>query len=337
MENPSPPRHPRLAWLALAAFGTLLLLPATRYLLRTQFQMEPLTYSTEPNLPAERAAAAHLPDDYAVQLALAVQLPTTFANADAADPLAQAKARNLRLEALTRRFASNSSSYANLLRYMTSGDVQIHRSDDYNFVSDPDAGKNASPPPSPESLAMFDAAAQKGAEFDPDNAYFPMMRAVGLLSAHRDREALESFQTAARCSRWTEYYQDEVNGQNRLQRAAYGEQNAIRQMNNAAALPFPHYAQLRNAARVATHLTADQEAAGNAEEGIAVRHALICRTAHRPLALPARTGGDRCRTRPARRGPSDGSGALPGIRRLAFADCLCRIDHQDLHREDNAW
>jgi hypothetical protein len=63
-----------LAWLALVAVGTLLVMPATRYLLKTQMQMQGMTYSTETNLPAEHLIAARMPDDYPVQLALIVGL-----------------------------------------------------------------------------------------------------------------------------------------------------------------------------------------------------------------------------------------------------------------------
>ena len=55
MDSPSPPRHHRLAWLALATFGTLLLLPGTRYLLKTQMRMQTLTYSTTTDFSQERA------------------------------------------------------------------------------------------------------------------------------------------------------------------------------------------------------------------------------------------------------------------------------------------
>jgi len=273
MENPSPPRHHRLAWLALATFGTLLLLPGTRYLLKTQMRMQALTYSTETNVPAERAAAARMPDDYPIQLALATEMPTSFPDANAADPMVRSKARNRRIAALAQRFPNNPSVYANCLRYMTMGEVRVARSDDGSSPVVPVGTQVV--PIAPESLEMFDAAAQKGAELDPDNAYFPMMRAVGLFNARRDSEALAALQAAGRCAHWTEYYQDESDGQNRLQAATYGEQGAVQHLNVAANLLFPQYAQLRAEARLAMHLAGEAERDGDTAKGVAIRHALM--------------------------------------------------------------
>jgi hypothetical protein len=275
MENPSPPRHHRLAWFALAAFGTLLLLPATRSLLRTQLKMEALTYSTETNLPAERAAAASLPDDYPVQLAAATPLPPTVnGNVTAlGDGMARALTRTRNIAALSQRFPNNPSLYANLLRYMTLGEMRVMRDDD---IVTPVAGRAVTVyRPAAESVAIFEAAAQKGAQLDPDNAYFPTMRAIGLFNAHRDGEALDSLQAAARCSRWAEYYQDDAEGQIRLQSLVYGERGALQRLSTYANLLFPQYSQLRSVARVAVRLASQQEAAGNAEAALAIRHAVM--------------------------------------------------------------
>ncbi len=275
MENPSPSRHHRLAWLALATFGTLLLVPVTRYLVRSQLQMESLNYSTETNLPAERAAAARLSNDYPVQLALATETPTTFTAPTDADPMAQTKARNRRIAALEQRFPNNPSVYANLLRYMALGELRILRTDGDSPAASGSAQKVSPYQPSSETVAMFENAAQRGVELDPDNAYFRMMQSIGLFNAHRDAEGLEALKAAGRCSHWAEYYQDEADGQNRLQEATYGERGAIQRVNNAANLLFPQYASLRSEARLVRFLTANEEIAGNTEEAIRVRHALM--------------------------------------------------------------
>lgn len=273
MENSSPPRHHRLAWLALATLGTLLLLPATRYLVRSQMQMEALTYSTETNLPAERAAAARMSDDYPVQLALAAETPSPFAVMLGTDPMAQSKARNRRIAALIPRFPNSPSVCANLLRYMMLGEVRMQRTDG----DPPPASAVPAIPyqPSLEAREMFENAAQKGVQLDPDNAYFRMMQAIGLFNAHRDSEALDALKAAGRCSHWAEYYQDEASGQNRLQAAVYGERGAVQRVNNAANLLFPQYASLRSEARLVRYLAGNAELAGNTEEALAVRHALM--------------------------------------------------------------
>jgi len=273
MENPSPPRHHRLAWLALATFGTLLLLPGTRTLLKTQMRMQTLTYSTTTDFSQERAAAARLAEDYPVQLALATKIPPAPLDSGFSPnhSLEQSKARNRRIAALAQQFPNSPSVYANELRYMTLGDMHLKRE-----------LKPADMPadvkvyvPSEETQEMFLTAAQKGAALDPDNAYFPMMETVGLLAAHRDREAMDALKTAGRCRQWREYFQDDLDGQNRLQSAAYGEQGAVQHLVTAASLLFPQYAQLRSAAQVTARLAAQEEFAGNTAEGIEIRHALM--------------------------------------------------------------
>ncbi len=276
----SAPRPHRLVWLAAAAFGALLLLPATRHLLRMDVQFESLTFASQLDLAAERAAASHLSNDYPVQLALATEAPTAYSDAPPpdVDPMAQSKARNRRILALTERFPNNPSVYANLLRYMSLGEMHVSRDEDLLF-----SGQKILPPSpnvirhysSPESLAMFDAVAEKGEQLDPDNAYFPMLRAAGLFAAHRDSEALESLKKAGACSKWTEYFQDDVAGQNQLQQEAYGNRGAIPRFSNTANLLLPHYTELRKTARIAMYLEAEEERAGRNEEGIAIRHALM--------------------------------------------------------------
>jgi len=215
MENPS--RRPVLAGVTLIALGTLLL-PATRYVIRAHAQMESLTYSSNSNPEAERLAAARMADDYPVQLALAAEMPNSSTVSPPGDPTKWSTVRNHHLEALTTRFPNGPSAYANLMRFMTTGDVRLDRDDDY--VSDT-AAKTDRTACSPEWLSMFDSAAQSGARLDPDNAYFPMMRAIVLFNMHRDSEALNALKAAGRCSRWTEYYQDENEGRIRLQNATY--------------------------------------------------------------------------------------------------------------------
>jgi len=275
MENPSPPRHHRLAWLALATFGTLLLLPGTRYLLKTQMRMQTLTYSTTTDFSQERAAAARLASDYPVQLALATRLPSDSNGTgyDPLHPLEQSKARNRRIAALEQQFPNNPSVYANLMRYMSLGEMRLMR--DPKPADTSTAANVQVYVPSEETQEMFLAAAQKGAALDPDNAYFPMMETVGLLAAHRDREAMDALKIAGRCSQWKEYFQDDLDGQNRLRSATYGEQGAVQHLYTAASLLFPQYASLRSAAQVAARLAAEEERDGNTAEGIEIRHALM--------------------------------------------------------------
>jgi len=268
-------------WLALTTLGTLLVVPATRHLFTTQARMATLTYSLDTDAALESAAAARLPNDYPVQLAHAAESPTSSfwsetdcfpADPPAKDPLLERQTRNQRIEALCQRFPDNPSAYANVLHYMTIGEVYARRDDD-GSGPDPNADKR-SHPVSSESLERFEAAVQKGRQLDPDNAYFPMMQAVGLFAIHRDAEALDAFKAAGHCSHWNVYAQDSFDGLNRLQCAAYGDRGAIQRLLNVEEQVFP-YGVLRSAARVAIHLAKDQEIAGDRENALAVRHAVM--------------------------------------------------------------
>ena len=273
MEKSSPRRF---RWIRLVSsmFGILLLLPATRYLLRMQFQMETLTYATQLDHAAERAVAERLPDDYRVQLALVMESPST--SVDAA--LSQSKywessnIRHSHIHALMQRFPNNPSVYANLLCLMTS-DVYI--SLDSNSYFPHTIVRSSHHQPSPESLALFMTLAQKGAQLDPNNAYFPMMQANALLAVYQDQEAVYALKRAGRCTHWTEYFQDEVEGRNRLQSAVYGDRGAIQRLDNVNDLMLPQCYQLRQASLVASSLAEQAERSGNAQEGIAIRHALM--------------------------------------------------------------
>jgi len=271
----SPPRRNRWFWLVLVTFGLLCLLPATRRLLRMQVQMETLTYARQPDLARERAVAERLTEDYPVQLAFATRDLFSFSDVavGVAYSGAAAKARNRRIEALIERFPNNPSIYANFLRYMTTSEVHLSR--------DPRASvEHFAPPttpyfPAPDALDRFLAAAHKGAELDPDNAYFPVMQAVGLFAAYRDPEALETLKSAGRCGHWSEYLQDEWDGLKRLEDAAYGARLPLRSVCIFYNQVFPQYASIRSMERVALSLAEKNEHAGNNRGGIVVRHALM--------------------------------------------------------------
>lgn len=238
-------------------------------------QTDAFSYTDERDPAVERAAASSHPQDYPLHLALASDVVSLSDSESAvkAMPTAASKARNERLQALTLRFPNRPSVYANLLRYMTLGDVKMWYGETKAMGASSAAPSAAAP--APEALAMFAAAAQKGVQLDPNNAYFPMMQAMSLFAAHREGEALDALKAAGRCTQWNEYYADDIAGRLRLQRASYGEQLAIQQMNSVYALPFPQYAQMRAAGRAAVRLAAADEHAGRTANGLAMRHALM--------------------------------------------------------------
>ena len=176
---------------------------------------------------------------------------------------------------LVPRFPDNPSLRANILRYATQEEVHLRRPEENLLSSLPvpavsqEAGHNA-----PADLAAFDADAAAGERLDPDNAYFPLMRAVGLFAARRDDEGLAAVKRAGTKHQWREYSEDEVEGHWRISEAVFGGREGISRMAVAAALLFPHYQCLRAAARLVAVKAVQAEQDGRPQEGLALRLAL---------------------------------------------------------------
>jgi len=276
-------RQARLSLLGLA-LGVLLALviaPQTRWLVRLQaltalrlYHPLPARNAPPPALPVPyttssqgdqaryEAVAARHPNDYAVQYAAAV------ADNSHDETLAG-------LHALAARFPDRPTLYANLLRYETLGKVHLERPEENLLLGLPLSHKygfghsNA-----PADLAAFDADAAAGERLDPDNAYFPLMRAVGLFAAFRDAEGLAAFRRASIKPSWREYCVDEVKARWRLHEEAFGDPGALGRVSIAASLLLPQYSQLRALARLILVKAVQQEAAGHREEGLQLREAL---------------------------------------------------------------
>lgn len=260
MNNPSS----RRAWLIGLALGVplaLLLSPTTRWLVRDQVK---ITLGRKPLLRwdsrAAQAVAERHPQDYQIQYALA-------ANASNAEALR-------RLRALEARFPDTPSLYANVLRYATLGQIRLNRADDFRLEEAPLPRTFRPATPRPEDLAAFDADAAAGERLDPDNAFFPLMRAIGLFAARRDADALAAVRRAGTKTTWREYYEDDVEGRRRLRDEAFDDRSMISHVSVFAALLFPHYAPLRGVARNATYQAVLAEQGGRPEDGLAIRRAL---------------------------------------------------------------
>lgn len=249
-----------LLGLALGILIALLIAPQTRWLVRMQL-------SPSMTLPGNSEAKRQLfvqqhPDDFQVQLA--------------GQPAGSALTQVEYERRLVSRFPDSASLRANILRYATGSEIHLGRDEDYLLgnmpvPSNPDWKY---PLPTAAHLAAFDADAAAGERLDPDNAYFPFMRAFGLFAAHRDQEALAAVQRASTKPVWREYIPDEVEGRWRIIDAVYGGREAVSASAVAAAVLFPHYPQLRAAARIVLYKAILDEQAGHPEAGLAKREAL---------------------------------------------------------------
>ncbi len=211
----------------------------------------------------QRIAAAH-PNDY--QLQIAARYGETRV------------AYMAYLRTLTPRFGNNPSLYATLLRYQVGNSnskegVYLFRSEENELGAGTTPA--VSPPPSAEALALFDADAARGEQLDPANAYFPLMRAVGLLAAHRDAEGIAAVQRASTKPVWNEYLSDETTGRLRLADAVQKHTPGISQAAIVASVVYPPYTPLRAVARVATVLAMHAEQAGDKARGMSIRRALM--------------------------------------------------------------
>ena len=247
-----------LVYAALTAlvFALLLLAPPTRWLVR----MQAFPGSVGGGDGRAGFVRSH-PDDYQVHLS---------GQTDFERQTAVHYARSL-----VPRFPDNPSLRANILRYATEDQIYLKRPEENLLSGQPvpavseELGRDT-----PAHLAAYDADAAAGERLDPDNAYFPLMRAVALFAAYRDDEALAAVKRAGTKREWREYSDDEVEGRWRISEAVFGGREGVSRMAVAASLLFPQYQQLRAAARMVAVKAVQAEQDGRPEEGLALRLAL---------------------------------------------------------------
>lgn len=261
---------------SLLALALLALLPSTSWLLRWQLGLlflpeaqalwagglgtqEADERALERFRSALRKAAERHPEDYQVQLG---------------NIFWRERQPYRALKELVPRFGrEHPALYAHLLRFALWEGVELDRPEELLVM-----GRTPSltaPPPPADLLAEFDRFAQQGARLDPDNAYFPMMRAVGLFAARRDQEALRALRQASRCTRWDDYRWDESMARIALLRAAFGHSPALVAATADALAVFPHLGELRSLARVVLYFAYRAERAGRQQEGAELRLALF--------------------------------------------------------------
>jgi hypothetical protein len=274
-------RRSVLIGLALGVLLALLLAPQTRWLVRVQWAASLGLYHPFPwwapdsnsyslslrsDRTREEAVATRHPNDFPMQFALAA---------------AGGESRMVilaRLRALKSRFPDNPSLDANALRDASLDAIRLDRNEDYLLAGQPIPKKSETwwhKPPTVEQLALFDKDATDGEKLEPDNAFFPFMRAAGLFAAHRDADGLAAVRRAGTKTQWNEHIADEPDGQWRLHAEAFGDPNALWRAQDMGSVLLPQYSLLRGVARVAAYKAVLDERAGHMEEGLAIRRALM--------------------------------------------------------------
>jgi tetratricopeptide (TPR) repeat protein len=246
------------------ALALLLFLPATSWIVRQQFRMLVTTAPEKAfmlllGIKAEyiglseskaqrlrewaeqrlKEAAKQNPKDLPIQIAsVAWTVPS--------------KETPTRLQELLNRFPNEPTLLAAILRH--------HR---------------ISPSKSPEEISTFEQTALKGGKVDPENAYFPMMRAAELFASGKEEEALKALVKASEKSRWDNYAAAEAVGNLRLFETAFGRMNRVTKAILAELVFEPDLTYLRSAARSAVEKAIELEREGKFDEGLKIRLALI--------------------------------------------------------------
>lgn len=243
--------------IAVGVLLALLIAPQTRWLVLRQ--VSPGSFSSAEH--NHQFVQSH-PNDYPVQLAGQME-----------------KSGQTQLEyarSLVPRFPENPSLRANILRYASLTLYMNRPEADGSLLSD-----NSPPqtfklrPPIPEAeLAAYDADAAAGERLDPDNAYFPFMRSIGLFAARKDAEGLAAIRRAGTKPAWREYLADEVEGHWRILDSYDGHHEAISAGAFQASVLFPQYQIMRAMARLVTERAVREEMAGQAEDGLTLRRSL---------------------------------------------------------------
>ena len=242
----------------------------------------------------EARLAARYPDDFLVQMAVALRnVPpnsAAFPPSDHSLPLdavsrQEARVGSLassRLRELTKRFNNRPELYAAIVRNMARSEVGLNnRRGEQNALSADDKTLFSTAPNlnAPRALSYWDAACTQGERLDPENAYFPAMRAIGFYAQHEDDRATDALERVGNAPSCNDYAGGETEAQWRLMALKLGdgqnaEPGAIPRLGEYAGLCYWHYSALRQLARVATAQAIQAEQRGDLAEGFRIRHAV---------------------------------------------------------------
>lgn len=251
--------HPDTAWLVRTQCR-LLYSPRDTYVAFKEYQPANKPQPAWLRHRLAEVARSHS-DDYLIQLAWAIE---------------QHHPSDVNLRDLLPRFGKRPALLAHILRYDTTKRVHIRRTEEWAFYPPRERPNPQSlVPPSPEYLALYDRVASEGERLDPDNAYFPLMRAVGLFAAHRDREAMEAIERASRKPRWEDYTGEEAEARLHLLTNALGRQTAISQFLGASAVIEPHWGAIRSVARLVLYFASEKEKRKEHQGAAALRLAML--------------------------------------------------------------
>jgi hypothetical protein len=120
----------------------------------------------------------------------------------------------------------------------------------------------------------FLRSAEKGEQRDPNNAFFPWMKSIGLFALQRDEEAITALHRAAQCATFDDYSDIEARAQLARLYESLGKVKAVTQFTHLKTLAYPHYTALHTHARLVMGLAVRKEQSGDKTGGMVLRRDL---------------------------------------------------------------
>jgi hypothetical protein len=182
-----------------------------------------------------------------------------------------------RLRKLAKKYPNSPEVCATILRFTVTSEARLNpRNQEGNILKFRPATNYSPPKPNdPVATERFIRDALRGEQLAPQNAYFPLMRSIGLLALKRDEEALIALHKAAQCPEFTDYTSTEALGRLKFREALSDKQKAIVQLTYLRNMQYPHYSSLRAGVRLATAIAVKKELAGDRIVGMAIRRDII--------------------------------------------------------------
>ena len=224
----------------------------------------------------EMAYVAQHPDDVTIQFGGALRQSVSAASGQGFD----SKERAEQLRTVAAKFPDHPEILAATLRAESQAEVLVHRPEASQFLDNRPAPKTGTVT---VKQKVSDAAAVKrfidqcleGERVDPDNAYFPLLRAMAYTELRQDKDAFAALHVAASKKVWREYIPEEFLANRTVNRGVYGQAGLISEMAISAAILFPHYSSLRELSRVVATEAIRMEMKGSFAAGLSLRRDLF--------------------------------------------------------------
>ena len=167
---------------------------------------------------------------------------------------------------------SEAGEVARQLRKLCEEKLKLRRDEEESFLDPRHRASTTTTISTEFSLYEVLELTKQGTQCDPDNAFFPALRAVALLRARSDEQALVALHQAAQCPHWEDYTREEILARLDQLEQVQGRHTVIADVRVPSDLSF--LLRLEALARVATALAARKELADEKAAGLAIRHDL---------------------------------------------------------------